>query len=102
MGRLNGKKLEGRVAVVTGGSSGIGFEAAKLFVAEGALVYITGRRQVELDRAVTEIGKAARGVQGDVASEADRKRLFETVRADNRRIDVLFANARSEEHTSEL
>ena len=93
MGRLNGKKLEGRVAVVTGGSSGIGLEAAKLFVAEGALVYITGRRQVELDKAVTEIGKSARGVQGDVASEADRKRLFETVRADDRRIDVLFANA---------
>ena len=75
MGRLNGKKLEGRVAVVTGGSSGIGFEAAKLFVAEGALVYITGRRQVELDRAVTEIGKAARGVQGEIGRASCRERV---------------------------
>lgn len=87
------RKLEGKVAVITGGSSGIGLEAAKLFVREGAVVYITGRRQAELDQAVAEIGPSARGVQGDIASVADRDRLYETVRADKRRIDVLFANA---------
>jgi NAD(P)-dependent dehydrogenase (short-subunit alcohol dehydrogenase family) len=87
------RKLEGRVAIITGGSSGIGLEAAKLFVREGAFVYITGRRQEALDQAVAEIGASARGVQGDIANEADRKRLFDIVAADNRRIDVLFANA---------
>jgi NAD(P)-dependent dehydrogenase (short-subunit alcohol dehydrogenase family) len=86
-------KLQGRVAVITGGSSGIGFEAAKLFVREGAFVYITGRRQAELDRAVAQIGKSVRAVQGDIANAADRQRLYDTVKTDGRRIDVLFANA---------
>ncbi len=86
-------KLHGRVAVITGGSSGIGFEAAKLFVAEGAFVYVTGRRQAQLDTAVAAIGDACCGVQGDIANPNDRERLFGRVAVDNRRIDVLFANA---------
>jgi NAD(P)-dependent dehydrogenase (short-subunit alcohol dehydrogenase family) len=86
-------KLKGRVAVITGGSSGIGFEAAKLFVGEGAFVYITGRRQAELASAVAQIGRSVRAVQGDIANAADRQRLYDTVKADGRTIDVLFANA---------
>jgi NAD(P)-dependent dehydrogenase (short-subunit alcohol dehydrogenase family) len=86
-------KLLGRVAVITGGTSGIGFEAAKLFVREGAFVYITGRRQAELDGAVAQIGKSVQGVQGDIANAVDRQRLYDTVKADGRTIDVLFANA---------
>ena len=86
-------KLAGRVGIVTGGSTGIGLEAARLFIAEGAFVYLTGRRQAELDAAVSELGNMACAVQGDVASAADRQRLFETVAADGRRVDILFANA---------
>ena len=86
-------KLQGKVAVITGGSSGIGLAAAKLFVAEGAYVFITGRRQKELDDAVKAIGDNVTGVQGDVGKLADLDRLYETVKAEGRRIDVLFANA---------
>jgi NAD(P)-dependent dehydrogenase (short-subunit alcohol dehydrogenase family) len=85
-------KLEGKVAVITGGSAGIGLAVAKLFAAEGAYVFITGRRQKELDDAVKEIGDNVTGVQGDVADLADLDRLYETVAA-NGRIDILFANA---------
>jgi NAD(P)-dependent dehydrogenase (short-subunit alcohol dehydrogenase family) len=85
-------KLEGKVAVITGGTAGIGLAAAKLFAAEGAYVFITGRRQKELDDAVKEIGDNVAGVQGDVANLADLDRLYETVAA-NGRIDILFANA---------
>jgi NAD(P)-dependent dehydrogenase (short-subunit alcohol dehydrogenase family) len=85
-------KLEGKVAVITGGTAGIGLAAAKLFAAEGAYVFITGRRQKELDDAVEEIGDNVTGVQGDVANLADLDRLYETVAA-NGRIDILFANA---------
>jgi NAD(P)-dependent dehydrogenase (short-subunit alcohol dehydrogenase family) len=85
-------KLEGKVAVITGGTAGIGLAVAKLFAAEGAYVFITGRRQKELDDAVKEIGDNVTGVQGDVADLADLDRLYETVAA-NGRIDILFANA---------
>jgi len=86
-------KLQGKVAVITGGSSGIGFAAAKLFVAEGAYVFITGRRQKELDEAVRAIGDNVTGIQGDVAKLADLDRLYESVNATGRRIDIVFANA---------
>jgi NAD(P)-dependent dehydrogenase (short-subunit alcohol dehydrogenase family) len=86
-------KLQGKVAVITGGSTGIGFAAAKLFVEEGAYVFITGRRQKELDDAVKAIGDNVTGVQGDVSKLADLDRLYETVKAEGRRIDVVFANA---------
>jgi NAD(P)-dependent dehydrogenase (short-subunit alcohol dehydrogenase family) len=86
-------KLQGKVAVITGGSSGIGFAAAKLFVAEGAYVFITGRRQKELDEAVRVIGDNVTGIQGDVADLADLDRLYESVNATGRRIDIVFANA---------
>ena len=87
------KKLEGKVAVVTGGTSGIGLATAKLFAAEGAQVFITGRRQAELDKAVDAIGPSATGVQADSASTADLARLADTIRARAGRIDVLYVNA---------
>jgi NAD(P)-dependent dehydrogenase (short-subunit alcohol dehydrogenase family) len=85
-------KLEGKVAVITGGSTGIGFATARLFVKEGANVFITGRRQKELDEAVRAIGRNVTGVQGDVARLADLDRLYEAVRVKGR-IDIVFANA---------
>jgi len=86
-------KLKGKVAVVTGGSSGIGLAAAKEFANEGARVFITGRRQAELDKAVQQIGPNAVGVQGDVSNLKDLDRLFQTVQQQEGHIDVLFANA---------
>jgi NAD(P)-dependent dehydrogenase (short-subunit alcohol dehydrogenase family) len=86
-------KLQGKVAVITGGATGIGFAAAKLFVEEGAYVSITGRRQKKLDEAVKAIGDNVAGVQGDVSKLADLDRLNETVKSEGRRIDVVFANA---------
>jgi NAD(P)-dependent dehydrogenase (short-subunit alcohol dehydrogenase family) len=87
------RKLEGKVAVVTGGSAGIGLAAAKRFAEEGAFVFITGRRQPELDAALKEIGPNAAAVQADASSTADLTRLFDTVKAAEGRIDVLYANA---------
>ena len=86
-------KLEGKVAVITGGNSGIGLATAKRFAAEGAMVVITGRRRAELDRAVAEVGRGAIGVQGDVSNLADLDRLHATVKEAHGRVDVLFANA---------
>src|SRR6266404_5134193 len=86
-------KLNGKVAVITGGTEGIGFAAAKLFVKEGAFVFITGRRPKELDEAVKVIGSNVHVVQGDVANLADLDRLYDTVDNVKGRIDVLFANA---------
>jgi NAD(P)-dependent dehydrogenase (short-subunit alcohol dehydrogenase family) len=86
-------RLEGKVAVITGANSGIGLAAAKLFAEEGAHVFMTGRRRKELDAAVAEIGKNARGIQGDVSKLADLDRLFAVVRDEAGTIDVLFANA---------
>jgi NAD(P)-dependent dehydrogenase (short-subunit alcohol dehydrogenase family) len=87
------KKLEGKVAVITGGNSGIGLATAQRFVSEGALVFITGRRQSELDAAVKQIGKNVTGVQGDVSNLADLDRLYATVKEQKGHIDILFANA---------
>jgi NAD(P)-dependent dehydrogenase (short-subunit alcohol dehydrogenase family) len=87
------RKLEGKVAVVTGGSAGIGLATAQRFVEEGAYVFITGRRQAELDAAVKLLGPKAVGVKADAADIADLAHLFDTVKAAKGRIDVLFANA---------
>ena len=87
------KKLDGKIAVITGGNSGIGLATAQRFVAEGAYVFITGRRQSEVDVAVRQIGKNVTGVQGDVSNLADLDRLYSTVKEQKGRIDVLFANA---------
>ena len=86
-------KLAGKVAVITGGTSGIGLAAAHLFVQEGAHVFITGRRRKELDEAVRAIGRNVTGVQGDVAKLSDLDRLYETVESAGRQIDIVFANA---------
>jgi NAD(P)-dependent dehydrogenase (short-subunit alcohol dehydrogenase family) len=87
------KKLEGKVAVITGGNSGIGLATARRFVAEGAHVFITGRRQAELDEAVRQIGRHVTAVQGDVSNLADLDRLYEVVKREKGHVDVLFANA---------
>jgi NAD(P)-dependent dehydrogenase (short-subunit alcohol dehydrogenase family) len=86
-------KLAGKVAVVTGGTSGIGLATAQRFVEEGAYVFITGRRQNELDAAVKQIGRKITGVQGDVSNLADLDHLFATIKEKKERIDILFANA---------
>lgn len=86
-------KLSGKIALVTGGSSGLGLATAKRFVAEGAKVVITGRRAAELDAAVAELGGGATGVCGDISVQADLDRLYETIRRTHGRLDVLFANA---------
>jgi NAD(P)-dependent dehydrogenase (short-subunit alcohol dehydrogenase family) len=88
-----GNKLEGKIAVITGGNSGIGLATAKRFVADGAYVFITGRRQNELDAAVSEIGKNVTYVQGDVTNLADLDRLYNTVKDQKGHLDILFANA---------
>ncbi|MEH2160504.1 MAG: SDR family oxidoreductase [Nostoc sp.] len=87
------KKLEGKIALVTGGNSGIGLATAKQFVAEGAYVYITGRRQAELDAAVEAIGKNVTAVQSDVSNLADLDRLFATIKQEQGHLDIIFANA---------
>ena len=87
------KKLDGKVAVITGGSSGMALESAKLFVEEGAYVFITGRRQDALDEAVKFIGRNVTGVQGDASNLDDLDRLFDTVKREKGNIDVLFASA---------
>jgi NAD(P)-dependent dehydrogenase (short-subunit alcohol dehydrogenase family) len=87
------KRLEGKIAVVTGGTEGIGLATAKLFVREGAYVFITGRRQKELEAAVKAIGTNVTGVQGDIGKLADLDRLYETVAKVKGRIDIVFANA---------
>jgi NAD(P)-dependent dehydrogenase (short-subunit alcohol dehydrogenase family) len=86
-------KLEGKIALVTGGNSGIGLATAKQFVNEGAYVFITGRREAELAAAVKEIGKNVTGVQGDVANLDDLDHLFARIKREKSNLDVLFANA---------
>jgi NAD(P)-dependent dehydrogenase (short-subunit alcohol dehydrogenase family) len=87
------RRLAGKIAVVTGGTTGIGFASAKRFAAEGARVFITGRRQAEVDRAASAIGGNAAGIQADSTKMADLNRLYAKVKADAGRIDILFANA---------
>ena len=89
----NTGKLSGKIALITGGSSGLGFATAKRFAAEGAHVFITGRRQPELDNAVKEIGGSVTAVRGDVSNLADLDRLIATIREQKGRLDILFANA---------
>src|SRR3989475_8871651 len=86
-------KLEGKVALITGGNSGIGLATAKQFVNEGAYVFITGRRESELARAAKEIGKNLTGVQGDVSSLGDLDRLFTQIKREKGKLDIVFANA---------
>ncbi len=86
-------KLEGKIALVTGGNSGIGLATAKQFVNEGAYVFITGRREPELAAAVKEIGRNLTGVQGDVSNLADLDRLFAQIKREKGKLDIVFANA---------
>jgi NAD(P)-dependent dehydrogenase (short-subunit alcohol dehydrogenase family) len=86
-------KLEGKVAVITGGATGIGRAAAKRFIGEGAFVFIFGRRQGALDAAVAELGPNARAVRGSVSDEADLDRLYAAVKAERNTLDIVFANA---------
>jgi NAD(P)-dependent dehydrogenase (short-subunit alcohol dehydrogenase family) len=86
-------KLEGKIALITGGNSGIGLATAKQFVNEGAYVFITGRRDQELARAVKEIGRNVTGVQGDVTNLGDLDRLFAQIKREKGKLDVVFANA---------
>lgn len=86
-------RLQGKTAVVTGGGSGIGLGAAQRFVDEGAFVYLFGRRQAALDAAVVRLGNSARAVRGSVTDLADLDRLYQAVKAERGRLDILFANA---------
>lgn len=86
-------RLQGKTAVVTGGGSGIGLGAAKRFIDEGAFVYIFGRRQEALDAAVARLGSSARAVRGSVTDPSDLDRLYQAVKAERGRLDILFANA---------
>ena len=86
-------KLEGKIALVTGGSSGIGLATAKRFVEEGAYVFITGRREEELSVAVKDVGSNVTGIRGDVSNRADLDRLFDQIKREKGHLDVLFANA---------
>jgi NAD(P)-dependent dehydrogenase (short-subunit alcohol dehydrogenase family) len=86
-------KLEGKIALITGGNSGIGLATAKQFVNEGAYVFITGRREPELARAIKEIGKHVTGVPGDVSNLGDLDRLFAQIKRDKGKLDIVFANA---------
>jgi NAD(P)-dependent dehydrogenase (short-subunit alcohol dehydrogenase family) len=86
-------KLKGKVAVITGGTSGMGLATAKRFVEEGAYVYLMGRRRAELDAAVEEVGRNVSGVQGDIARLEDLDRLYQAVKAGHGQLDIVFANA---------
>ena len=86
-------KLDGRVALVTGGSSGIGFATAQEFVGEGAHVFLTGRREKELAAAVKEIGRNVTGIRADVSDSQDLDRLFSQIKNEKGKLDIVFANA---------
>jgi len=87
------KKLNGKIALVTGGTSGLGFATAKRFVSEGAYVFIIGRRQVELDKAANELGTNAKGIQADVSSQKDMARVASEIKSTKGSLDIIFANA---------
>jgi NAD(P)-dependent dehydrogenase (short-subunit alcohol dehydrogenase family) len=91
--QINSMKLSNKVALITGGTSGLGLATAKRFVAEGAFVFITGRRQAELDAAVKEIGENAMGIRGDISKLPDLDELFSVIKEKTGRLDILFANA---------
>src|SRR5882757_5097974 len=86
-------RLEGKIAVITGGNSGIGLATAKQFVNEGAFVFITGRRDAELTAAVKEIGRNVSGIRGDVSKLDDLDRLFAQIKREKGKLDIVFANA---------
>jgi len=86
-------KLDGRVALVTGGNSGIGLATAQEFAAEGAYVFITGRREAELAAAVKEIGKNVNGIRADVSNSGDLDQLFSRIKNEKGKLDIVFANA---------
>ncbi len=90
---MSTNKLAGKIALITGGSSGLGLATAKQFIAKGAYVFITGRRQPELDAAAKEIGSNVTTIRGDIANLADLDRLFATIEEQKGRLDILFANA---------
>src|SRR5258707_9552111 len=90
---MSGNKLAEKIALITGGTSGLGLATAKRFVAEGAHVFITGRRQPELDAAEKEIGRNVTAVRGDVSNLADLDHLFTTIKKEKGRLDILVANA---------
>src|ERR1035441_2414129 len=87
------QKLAGKIAVITGGSSGIGLATAKRFVDEGAYVFITGRRKNELDEAVSQIGRNVMGVQSDVSKPLDVDKVYAAVKEEKGKLDIVFANA---------
>src|ERR1700733_12871352 len=86
-------KLQGKVALVTGGNSGIGLATAKRFVSEGAYVFITARREAELAAAIKEVGNDVTAIRGDVANLGDLDRLYAQIKQDKGRLDIVFANA---------
>ena len=86
-------RLEGKIALITGGTSGIGLATAKQFVCEGAYLFITGRRDAELTAAVKEVGRNVTGVHGDVSNLADLDRLFAQIGRERSKLDIVFANA---------
>src|ERR1700686_3563464 len=90
---MNPNKLGGKIAVITGATSGLGLDTAKLFVAEGAYVFITNPRQKELEEAVRKVGRNVTGIQGDIANLVDLDRLYGQVKKEKGHIDILVANA---------
>ena len=96
---VHATKHAGKIVLVTGGNSGIGFATAKRFAREGATVYVTGRRQAELDAALQEIGRSAKAIQGDIARVADLDRIYSQLAAAEGHLDILFANAGGGEFT---
>src|SRR6202044_3993228 len=87
------RKLEGKIAIVTGGSTGIGLATAQEFVAQGAYVFITGRRQAELDKALKEIGSNVTAIRADSLSLSDLDKVYDQIKQEKGRVDIVFANA---------
>jgi NAD(P)-dependent dehydrogenase (short-subunit alcohol dehydrogenase family) len=90
---MTAQTLQGRIALVTGGTTGIGFGSARRMLDHGAVVYITGRRKDVLDAAVAKLGQGAHGVQADASVKADMQRVADTIQAAHGKLDILFANA---------
>ena len=90
---MTAQTLQGRIALVTGGTTGIGFGSAKRLLEHGAIVYVTGRRKEVLDAAVAKLGQGAHGIQADASVKADMQRVADTIQAAHGKLDILFANA---------